>query len=165
MRIDKKEEAKIVDISFDIALLLKSIFALGEIIGGTAMFFLTPARVNTLLSWFRRSTMTGEKTGFFTHLIVHFSQNFTTNTQYILAVYLLSHGVIKLVTLALLWRKVLWAYPLSLLVFLGFIIYQINEYTQTHSIFMIFVTLVDLIMMILTILEYKNIRENNKKTF
>lgn len=164
MKIDKKEETKIIDVSFDIAILLKSLFAIGEVIGGLALFFLTPARMNGIISWFTRGELREDPKDLISNLIVHFGQNFTVNAQYLAAIYLLSHGLIKLITLILLWKKILWAYPLSILVFLGFIVYQLNEFAHTHSIFMIFVTLVDILMIILTVLEYRNIKAKNKET-
>lgn len=159
MKVDQKKEEHIVDVSFDIALLLKSLFATGEVIGGFALFFLTPARLNHGIEWLTQGRFSENSPGMIASLIVRFGENFTTNTQYLMAIYLLSHGLIKLVTLFLLWKKILWSYPLSIFVFVGFIIYQMTEFAHTHSIFMIFVSLIDVAMIILTILEYRNIKK------
>ncbi|PCR98810.1 DUF2127 domain-containing protein [Lactococcus fujiensis] len=162
MKINKNNEAHIVDVSFDIALILKSLFAIGEVVGGIALFFLTPTRLNSIISWLTQGEIQESPHDYVVGLILKFGSNFTVNTQFLLAFYLLSHGVIKLVTLFLLWKKILWAYPLSIIVFVGFIVYQLTEYAHTHSIFMIFVTVIDVIMIILTILEYRNIKTQRK---
>lgn len=154
MRLDKEEEAKIIDVSFDIALLLKSIFAIGEVISGLILFFLTPTRMAGIIDKITH----GETSSLIGNLLINFGQHFTVSAQYLAAIYLLSHGLIKFITLFLLWRKILWSYPLSILIFIGFIIYQMIEYAHTQSIFMILVTLVDLIMIILTILEYRSLK-------
>jgi len=155
---NQKTEEKIIEKSFDVVLLLKSIFAIVEIIGGIAMFFMTPERVNNVIHWFSKSELHEVPNDFFINLIVNFGHHFTTGTQYLAAIYLLSHGLIKIITLFLLWRKILWSYPLSVVVFLGFIIYQLNEFATRHSIFMIIVSIVDVIMIVLTILEYRNLK-------
>lgn len=154
----EKKEAEIIEKSFDIVLLLKSLFALGEIASGIAMFFLTPDRVNRMIQWFSRGELKEDPNDFLINLIVNFGHHFTVGAQYLTAIYLLSHGLIKIITLFLLWRKILWSYPLSIIVFVGFIIYQMNEFLLHHSIFMVLVSLVDILMIVLTILEYRNLK-------
>ena len=44
------------------------------------------------------------------------------------AIYLLSHGVIKVVLVASLFRELLWAYPAAIVVFTLFIVYQLYPY-------------------------------------
>ncbi|HEO8208653.1 TPA: DUF2127 domain-containing protein, partial [Streptococcus agalactiae] len=55
------------------------------------------------------------------------------------------------------------AYPLSILVFVGFIIFQLREYFSSHSILMIFLCVFDVIMIILTWLEYQKMKLNFSK--
>ena len=165
MVVNKKKEMKVVDVSFDIVLIFKSLFALGGVIGGFLLFFLTPARLNSAISWLAKGEMNQSSHSFLMKLLLDFGAHFTVSTQYLFAIYLLSHGIIKLVTLVLLWKKVLWAYPLSLLVFLGFIIYQLTEFAHTHSVMMIVVSLVDVLMIVLTLLEYQNIKKQRKEKF
>ncbi|MQW24047.1 MULTISPECIES: DUF2127 domain-containing protein [unclassified Lactococcus] len=157
---ESKEKREVVDVSFDIALIFKSLFAISEVLGGISLFFLTPSRLNSTIGWIVKvkGNIDQDSQSMLMNMLINFGNNFTVSTQYLLAIYLLSHGLIKLVTLALLWKKVLWAYPLSIVVFVGFIIYQMREFLTTHSFFMIFVTVVDVIMIVLTILEYRNIK-------
>ena len=157
---ESKEKREVVDVSFDIALIFKSLFAISEVLGGISLFFLTPSRLNSVIGWIVKvkGNIDQDSQSMLMNMLINFGNNFTVSTQYLLAIYLLSHGLIKLVTLALLWKKVLWAYPLSIVVFVGFIIYQMREFLTTHSFFMIFVTVVDVIMIVLTILEYRNIK-------
>ena len=137
-----------------------SLFAISEVLGGISLFFLTPSRLNSAIGWIVKvkGNIDQDSQSVIMNMLINFGNNFTVSTQYLLAIYLLSYGLIKLVTLALLWKKVLWAYPLSIVVFVGFIIYQMREFLTTHSFFMIFVTVVDVIMIVLTILEYRNIK-------
>lgn len=112
-----------------------------------------------IVGWFTRGELKEDPSDFIVHLLLNLGQHFTVSTQYLAAVYLLVHGLIKLVTLVLLWKKILWAYPLSIWVFLGFIVYQLAEYLQHHSNFMLFVSVFDVLLILLACLEYKNMKK------
>ncbi len=65
--------------------------------------------------------------------------------------------------LILLWRKKLWAYPISCIMFGAFIVIQIQRFSQTYSIMLLVLTLIDIVMIILTIYEYQNIKSDKSK--
>jgi uncharacterized membrane protein len=88
------------------------------------------------------------------------AQNLTVSTQRFYAFYLLSHGVIKLLLVAGLLRKKLWAYPASLLVLGLFIVYQLYRFSYTHGIGLIVLTVFDVIVMGLIWHEYQMVRRH-----
>jgi uncharacterized membrane protein len=49
-----------------------------------------------------------------------------------MAIYVLSHGVIKMVAVVALLKNKLWGYPVSIAVFGGFIVYQISKFIGSH---------------------------------
>ena len=153
-----KNKTELLDFSFDLGLLLKSIFAIGEVIGGVSLFFLTPNLLNGIIFWMTQDELQEDPHDFIAQFLVNFGHHFSLSIQHSLAIYLLLHGLIKLVVLFLLWRKIIWSYPLSILIFSGFIIYQISDFFLTHSVFMIVVSLIDLVMIYLTFLEYQKMR-------
>jgi len=158
----KDKEKKIIDVSFGIGLLLKGLFALGEILAGAALLFLTPDRLNKLISWAFKTELTEDPSDWIVNRFVIFGHTFTAGDQRFAMFYLISHGAIKLVTILLLWRKKLWAYPLSVIVFIGFIIYQMYHFALTHSIALILLTVLDIVMIVLTILEYRQMKRYGK---
>ena len=81
--------------------------------------------------------------------------NFSIEAKTFAAIYLASHGIVKLLLVIGLWRNQAWAYPVSLIVFTGFIVYQIYRYTFTHSAFLIVLTVFDLIVMVLVWHEWR----------
>ncbi|GBG97480.1 DUF2127 domain-containing protein [Lactococcus termiticola] len=160
MAINKEKEMKVVDTTFNIILVFKSLFALFETLAGGALFFVSPGQINGAISW-----LTGGRVH--EHLIAHAMQHFGSGSlasvQLMAAAYLFIHGVVKLLTLVLLWKRVLWAYPLSILVFVGFIVYQTYELVSKHSMVMIFVIIVDILMIVLTWIEYQNMKVSLQK--
>lgn len=85
-------------------------------------------------------------------------QNFSISSQHSVAIYLLLHGATKLSVIWLLWKKKLWAYPLSVVLFGMFIAYEIYSYVHSPSIFLPLLIIIDAAMLVMIILEYKQLR-------
>src|SRR5262249_54720823 len=83
---------------------------------------------------------------------------FSASTQVFAAIYLLSHGVIKVVLVASLFRELLWAYPAAIVVFTLFIAYQLYRYALEPSTSMIVLSILDVMVIVLTWLEYRRLQ-------
>ena len=162
-KIKTKSGKNITHVSFEIMLIFKSIFALLEIVSGIAMIFLSPGRLNKLIEFISREELYEDPKDLLMNFIVVYGHAFSIGAQKFAVFYLLSHGIIKLIVILLLWRKKLWAYPLSIAVFIGFIIYQMYHYAHSHSIMLLILTVLDIAMIGLTVLEYRNIRVKKAK--
>jgi uncharacterized membrane protein len=74
------------------------------------------------------------------------------------SMYLLSHGLVKVVLAVALWMNRLWAYPVAILVFSAFAIYQIYRLQHVYSTGLLLLTISDIAIIWLTILEYRDQR-------
>ena len=83
------------------------------------------------------------------------ARNLSIGTKHFVALYLLSHGAVKLWVIIGLLRERLWYYPVALVVFTAFVIYQIHRYTLTHSVSLLLITIIDLVVIGLTLHEYR----------
>ena len=72
------------------------------------------------------------------------------------SLYLLSHGLVKVVLAVCLWMNRLWAYPAAILVFGLFGVYQIYRLERVYSIGLLLLTISDAIIIWLTALEYRD---------
>jgi uncharacterized membrane protein len=98
---------------------------------------------------------------------LHTSSHLTTSTTLFGAVYLLSHGVAKVVLVALVLRDKLWAYPWLVALLLAFIAYQLYRITAVHfSVGLTLLTIFDAVLVWLTWREYqaKRTRRHPVKT-
>lgn len=154
----KKSKKNIVHVSFEIALLLKGLNGLAEIFGGFSLLFLSPGRLNWLTHFLTHHELMEDPRDVVANFLIHVSSGFSTGTQHFFMFYLMSHGIVKCFLVFMLWRRKLWAYPLSIFVFILFIAYQVYRYTLTQSAFLIVLTIFDLIVIALTYLEYKRIK-------
>jgi uncharacterized membrane protein len=148
----------VIHAGFEIGLLFKGIDGLLEIIGGVFLIFLSPQRLNHLLFLFTKSELSEDPRDMISNFLINFGHSFSINTQLFSIIYLLSHGIVKLILIFLLRKKLLWAYPFSAAFLVLFIIYQMYRYSFTQSPFLILLTILDLFMILLTWLEYKRLR-------
>jgi uncharacterized membrane protein len=72
------------------------------------------------------------------------------------AVFLISHGVAKLVMVAGLWRRRRWAYPFALVFLVGFVIYQLFRMTFDPSVGLALLTAFDVLVIWLVWRDYRD---------
>jgi len=80
------------------------------------------------------------------------------------SLYLLSHGIVKLILIVGLMRRKIWAYPASIAIFTLFIAYQSVRYLRTHSLWLLFLNIVDLFVIWLIWHEYRRLRHKHPQT-
>jgi uncharacterized membrane protein len=93
--------------------------------------------------------------------LLHSAQHLSLGTKEFAAIYLLSHGAIKLWLIVGLLREKLWYYPVAMIVFGLFIAYQLYRFSFTHSAFLLLITAIDIAVIILTWHEYRYLRRNS----
>ncbi len=146
---------KQLDRAFYLSLLLKAADSLLEIIGGLLALSLSPDRLNRLVSDLTQHELAKDPHDFFANHLLKVSHDFAHGGRYFAAIYLLSHGLIKIVVIVALLRHKLWAYPALIVVLGAFIIYQIYRLSYKFSVGLLLLTLFDVLVIGLTWLEYK----------
>lgn len=149
---------KRIHLAFEISLFLKGLFALGQIIGGILAFFVTKEFLLKTASVLTQEELAEDPRDLIANFLLHSAQSLSISTQRFMALYLLIHGSIKLWLIMGLLREKLWYYPVAIVVFGLFIVYQLYRFSFTHSSWLLFVTAVDVIVIVLTWHEYKYLR-------
>ena len=139
---------------FVVSLWLKGVFALSEIVGGIAAYFVSQQFLLNVVLWVTRDEFAEDPHDIVANYLLHSVEQLSMNTQHFAALYLLGHGVIKLWLIIGLLREKLWYYPVALIVFGLFIVYQLYRFGFTHSLWLLFVTAVDVVVIVLTWHEY-----------
>jgi len=143
------------DTVFRISLIIKGLDAALEIIGGALLLFVTPGDIMHLVNWLTRSELAADPHDFTSNLLVHLSHSLTASSTTFAAIYLLSHGLVKIFVVINVLRNKYWAYPLLVVVLVGFIVYQLIRIGHTHSIGVIVLTVFDLFVLAMTGLEWR----------
>lgn len=156
-KVKNKEE--LLDVSFNAMLLGKSIFAFVEFLSGLLLIFIPLDLIKSTIQHLAASIAFAPLSS----MITNAGERLTSDATLFAVIYLLLHGALKLVTLALLWRKILWSYPLSIVLLVGFITYQMFEFFNHGAISMLALCVVDLVMIALTLLEYRKLKAQLSK--
>lgn len=163
MRTKKANKSiDIFHIGFEIGIILKGLNGILEILGGLSLLFIGHSRLNhwleILTNYVTKYELSEDPDDYFANLLLKFSQGFSINTHNFFIFYLMSHGIIKCILVYLLWRRKLWAYPLTIVALILFIAYQLYRYVISPSDFLIYLTILDIIMIFLTYKEYQRIK-------
>jgi uncharacterized membrane protein len=114
-----------LDRTFKVGLALKAADGVIEIIAGALLMFVTPSTIERIARALTAHELGEDPHDRLAHFILHSTAHLGSGTTLFGAIYLLSHGVSKVVLVALVLRNKLWAYP-WLIVLLGvFIVYQL----------------------------------------
>jgi uncharacterized membrane protein len=143
---------------FEVAILFKGLFGILEIVGGVLIAFVNPVRLNAIVRLVTQNELIRDPKDMIANYLVKAASSFSINTKHFGMLYMISHGMIKVVLVTLLWRKKLWAYPLTNIFLFIFIVYQIYRFSNTHSIWLILLTIFDTLMIFLTLSEEQRIR-------
>jgi uncharacterized membrane protein len=144
-----------LDRAFRISLWLKGIDGALEIVGGVALLFVAPHSIHELARWVVAHDLAGSRHDFVARHLLHSANAVSRSTTIFGAVYLLTHGIAKLVLVVLLLRGVLRAYPWMIGLLLAFVVYQVYRFFEKPGIGLVLLTVFDLFVAWLTWREYR----------
>src|SRR5262249_8559072 len=104
-------DEKNIHLAFQVSLLLKAVFALGQIVGVIVAVFVRHDFLLRTVSIFTQEELAEDPRDLIANYLLHSAQNLSIGTQLFVAFYLLSHGIIKLWLIIGLLRERLWYYP------------------------------------------------------
>jgi len=149
---------------FEITLLLKALFAAGEIVAAIGVYVVPLDTAADFVGAITSAELAKHPHDLVAAHLADWAQNLSVATKHFVAFYLLSHGAVKLWVIIGLMRERLWYYPVALVVFTIFVLYQIHRYTLTHSVSLILITIIDLVVIALTWHEYRYLRGRRHRT-
>jgi uncharacterized membrane protein len=149
---------------FEITLLLKALFAVGEIVAAIGVYVVPLDTVADFIGAMTQAELARHPHDVAAAHLAEWARNLSVGTQHFVALYLLTHGAVKLWVIIGLMRERLWYYPVALVLFTLFIVYQIHRYTLTHSVSLLLITVVDLVVIALTWHEYRYLRDRRHRT-
>ncbi len=123
--------------------------------GGVLLWLIGPNAVLALVTRLTRQEISEDSQDWIATTLLHWAQGFSIATQHFYAIYLLSHGVVKLVLVVGLLRKERWAYPTSLAVMAIFVLYQLYRFSFTHDLGLILLSVFDLFVIALIWREWR----------
>jgi uncharacterized membrane protein len=156
------KKAGLREILFRTSVVLKGLDALFEIAGGIALWVISPSFVVRLTAILTQDEIAEDPRDVVANYLRHAAGGLSVSGEHFMAIYLLSHGIVKMLAVIALLKGKLWGYPLSIVIFGGFVVYQIYRFTLTGGIGLIALTVFDLIVISLIWLEYRAVKSGRK---
>ena len=160
MSIKKYLSEKYFHEAFEIGIILKGLNGILEILGGILLLLIKPAQIISLVQTLTQHELAQEPRDIIANYLLQASHQLSISSELFGAVYLLSHGIIKMIIVIGLLKNKLWAYPFGIVVFSAFGLYQIYRYTYSHSLSLMILTILDVIVIFLTYHEYRYVKKH-----
>jgi uncharacterized membrane protein len=147
---------------FHASLVLKGFYHLLELSAGTILLFVSSSSqiYNFIHNLFEQELLE-DPHDFVANFIVNLFGNIQPSLKLFFGTYLFVAGIINLGLIIALWKEKLIAYPISIIFFSLFVIYQIYRYILTPSWILIILTILDLIIIFLSYREYKTLKNKS----
>ncbi|MGN6128918.1 MAG: DUF2127 domain-containing protein [Nocardioidaceae bacterium] len=148
----------LLDRTFVVALVLKGLDGVLELAGGLALLLVSRQSIVGWVATLTQHELSEDPHDFIaTHLLVS-AHHLTAGAQTFAAVYLLLHGIVKVVLVAAVLRDQLWAYPWMIAFLLVFIGYQGYRFAIRPTFGMAALTVFDALVAWLTWREWRRRR-------
>ena len=153
---------KYFHISFRAGIALKWLNGLLETAGGLVLLIVSNQQITDFIYRFFAHEILEDPADFFANILMRLSSQLSPSTQLFAAIFLLSHGIVKLILATAIWLNKLWAFPISGIVLSALVVYQIIRITATHSVVLILLTIIDIAIIAMLWPEYKHLVSQRK---
>ena len=147
--------SRTLDDTFKISVTLKGIDGALEIVGGAILLFVRPSTLDHLARSLTQHELAQDPHDFIARHILHSAGRLNHGSTLFAAIYLLSHGLAKVVLVVALLRNQLWAYPATIALLGAFIAYQLYRLSHRVTVGLTLLTIFDTFVVWLTWREYK----------
>ena len=155
------ESVDLTDKAFRIGLYIKGLDGLFECLGGVLLLFIKPGQLDALARTLTEGQLSRNPNDFIANHILKSVHSLSGASLMFASLYLLSHGIVKLVLVVEVLRNRLWAYMALIIVTAAFVIYQLYRITLVKfSISLTLLTIFDLLIIYLTQKEYGRLKKH-----
>ena len=150
--------ARLLHRLFEASLVVKGLLAGAETLAGLGLLVTSGGLVRRFVDGLTRYEIAEDPTDRLATAARHYAEALSFQTQHFYALYLLSHGILKLLMVAALAAGALWAYPLAMAVLGGFVAYQMYAWAQDGSPALLLLSGFDAILIALVWQEFRTRR-------
>lgn len=144
-----------LDRTFQISLLLKGLDGILELIGGVLLLVVSPSRLDSLIRFLTQHELSEDPNDLIANTLRHYTSTLSVSASLFGAVYLLLHGLVKIVLVWAVLKDKLWAYPWMVAFLLVFIAYQSYQLVVGFTVGMALLTAFDIFIVLLILHEYR----------
>ncbi len=143
-----------LDKVFEVSILLKGLDGLLEFVGGFILIFISPAAINSIVKSLTQNALSENPHDYIANHILAYSHHLSSSAVTFGAIYLLAHGIVKIILVTAILKEKLWSYPWMMAFLVIFIVYQIYRLLISFTVGLTLLTLFDIFIVCLTYIEY-----------
>jgi uncharacterized membrane protein len=143
-----------LDRVFEIGIIGKGVNGAAELVGGVLLLVFTPARIHHVVAAMTQGELSEDPHDFLATHLLHTGDGLSGTALLVGGLYLLTHGLVKVVLVVALLLNKLWAYPWMIAVLLLFICYQLYRIALNPTPGLVALTVFDQLIVALTCREY-----------
>ncbi len=155
MRSVKLRSSSALDRTFWVVLVLKGLDGVVELIAGVALLLVTPAQLEAAARALTGHELHEDPHDPIANWLLHYTGTLSVSATIFGAVYLLVHGVVKIILVVAVLRDKLWAYPWLIGFLVAFIGWQVYEMVVHFTWGLAALTVFDILIVLLTVREYR----------
>ena len=148
----------LLDKTYEIGILIKGIDGTLEMLGGLLLLTISPHNLNRITDFLTQDALQENPHNFIATHIAHWGHNLATGHNLFAIVFLLTHGLVKVVLVTCLLLNKLWAYPWALAVLSLFLVYQVYLLITKPGFGMAVLSVLDVIIIGLIWREWQKVR-------
>ncbi len=149
---------RVIHTVFRAGIIAKGVDGALEVIGGLLMLFVRPETIGNLVRLLTEHELSTDPRDIIANFLLRSAGHISESAKLLSSLYLLSHGVIKVLLVISLWNRKLSAYPAAIIFFIAFIAYQLYRWSFSHSPWLIILSVFDCAVVALTWTEYMTVR-------
>lgn len=144
----------LLDWTFEIVLVFKGLDGILEIIGGVLLLVVSKTQLDSWVVSLTQHELAEDPHDLIATHLLTFEGDLAGGSQVFAAIYLLLHGLVKVVLVIAVLKDQLWAYPWMIAFLLAFIVYQAYLLAVGPTVGIALLTVFDIFMVWLTYREY-----------
>lgn len=148
----------LLDKFYELGILIKGFDGLVELIGGILLLSLSSGTILHITDSLTHSELGENPHDFLALHAQHIGQQLAQGHNAFAALFLLTHGAVKVGLVICLLLNKLWAYPLGLILLTLLLIYQVYQLVVGPGIGMVILTILDIIIIWLVWREWQKVR-------
>lgn len=148
----------LLDKFYEIGILIKGIDGTFELIGGILLLTLSSGTIMHITHWLVDAELTENPHSFIGKHVLHAGTQLAHGHNLFAALFLLTHGAVKVGLVVCLLLNKPWAYPVGLIVLGLLLLYQIYQLLTTPSFGMVFLSVLDVLIMWLIWREWRQVQ-------
>jgi uncharacterized membrane protein len=141
--------------SFRVGITMKGLDGLLETLAGLLLLVARPELLAHIVQSIGNSNWLWDVNGYIADHLLQASERLSSGGKMFAAVFLLAHGLAKVILVVGLWFDKMWSYPLMMGVMSAFIVFQMHRFERTHSATMLIFSVFDALVIYLTWREYR----------